>query len=322
MAWGIGIALHVIPTTGKALDVRVEYPNIRITDEQHREHIKIHAVAYFSNSVIDGVKSSELSDLAWDDDEELLYILSDNAYILAFKPIFKSDRLHDLLFVSHFFLRDEAGKKLKWKNADSEGLALLNADNLSKNDTQFIVSFERRPRVIRYRADGSFDAPLNIPEKLSAIENYRSENKSLEAVVQHPIYGLMLGAEFPLKDEKKNRLGLYTLDGTYRTFPAHFIDGALTGVALTKHHDLIAIERAYGGLFSGFKVALHHLKINDSGLKNTVIARFLSADGFFNDNFEGIERHKDNFYFMVSDDNNHPLQRGILIYFSYDEDAQ
>ncbi len=298
--------------------VRIEYPDIVIHDDLQRERIKIHAVAHFSNLTVDGLKLSELSDLAWNNDEGLLHALSDNGYLLNFKPTFKANRLHDLSLVSHCLLRDEAGKKLRWKNSDSEGLALINADNQIKGDTEFIVSFERRPRVIRYQSNGYINSPLNIPGKLLEIENYRGKNKALEAVIIHPHYGLMLGPEFPLKNEEEGMLGLYTLDGQFRNFPAYFTDGALTGIAITQHNTLISIERAYGGFFTGFKVALHHLRIQDDGLTSEIIAKFLPADGFFNDNFEGIERHRDNFYFMVSDDNNHPLQRGLLVYFSYD----
>lgn len=321
IVWGLCLVLYIPDTVASKAAFRIEYPEISVNDDQRRWRIQVHAVAHFSHPVIDGVKLSELSDLAWDSDEGLLYVLSDNGYLLSFRPVFQAGRLRALPLVKHLPLRDEAGKKLKWKNSDSEGLALLNADNQIKRDTQFIVSFERRPRVIRYRSDGHIDARVQIPAKLSDIKNYRSENKSLEAVTLHPCYGLMLGSEFSLKDEDKNRLGLYTSDGQYRSFAAHFDAGALTGVAITPQYNLIVIERAYRGLFSGFEVALHHLKIKDDTITDVVIADLTASDDLFNGNFEGIERHKDNFYFMVSDDNGHPLQHGVLIYFSYDEAA-
>jgi hypothetical protein len=33
------------------------------------------------------------------------------------------------------------------------------------------------------------------------------------------------------------------------------------------------------------------------------------------DNFEGIAHHRDNRYFLVSDDNNSALQSTVLVYF-------
>ncbi|MCG8379856.1 MAG: hypothetical protein MI865_10345, partial [Proteobacteria bacterium] len=39
------------------------------------------------------------------------------------------------------------------------------------------------------------------------------------------------------------------------------------------------------------------------------------ADGYLNDNFEGITWHKENRFFMISDDNNSALQKSLLVYF-------
>lgn len=295
----------------------IEYPKTTIKDDNDDELIHIQAIAQLSNVTINGLKVSELSDLAWDADEELLYALSDNGYLLSFRPVFKEGRLNDVLIINSLQFHDENRKKLRWKNSDSEGLTLINANNQTRGDTQYIVSFERQPRVIQYNQQGFIEKQVAIPEKLKDISNYRSENKSLESVEMHDQYGLLIGTEYSLKGEDKAQLSLYTADGGFRSFPAYFNDGALTGLATIEGNDLLAIERVYGGFFTGFKVALHHLHIGDEGLENKVIAKFLPAEGFFNDNFEGIVKHKDDFYFMISDDNNHPAKQTLLIYFKY-----
>ncbi len=295
----------------------IEYPVLSIKNDKNENLIDIQAVAHLSNLTINGFTISELSDLAWDKDENLLYALSDNGYLLILKPVFKEQRLHDILMTGGIALHDDNSKKLRWKNSDSEGLTLVNADNKIHGDTQFIVCFERQPRVIQYNQQGLIEKHIEIPEKLGSISNYRSENKSLESVLIHKQYGLIIGTEYSLKGEDKSELGFYTMDGTFRHFPAYFLDGALTGLATIKDNDLLAIERVYGGFFGGFKVALHHLRIKNDQLEDKVIARFLPADGIFNDNFEGIEKYKDDYYFMISDDNNHPLQRSVLVYFKY-----
>jgi hypothetical protein len=296
---------------------KIEHPKITIKDDRGDELIQIQAVAELSNISINGFRISELSDLAWDEDENLLYALSDNGYMLSFRAIFKDEQFHDLLLISGFALHDDKGKKLRWKKSDSEGLTLINSDNHIPGDTQYIVSFERHPRVIQYNREGFIEKEIELPEKLGNRLNYRSENKSLESVVMHKQHGLMIGTEYSLKGEDKTQLGFYTLDGKFRSFPAHFPDGALTGLAITKNNSLLAIERIYGGFLAGFKVALHHLHIANDHLEDKVIARFLPSEGYFNDNFEGIVKYKKDFYFMISDDNNHPLQRTVLIYFKY-----
>ena len=287
-------------------------------DDNDDELIHIQAIAQLSNVTINGLKISEMSDLAWDADEELLYALSDNGYLLSFRPVFKEGRLNDVLIINSLQFHDENGKKLRWKNSDSEGLTLINANNQTLGDTQYIVSFERKPRVIQYNQKGFIEKQITIPEKLKDISNYRSENKSLESVEMHDQFGLLIGIEYSFKGEDKAQLGFYTADGKIQSFPAYFDDGALTGLATIEGNDLLAIERVFGGFFTGFKVALHHLHMGDDGLQNKVIARFLPEEGFFNDNFEGIVKHKDDFYFMISDDNNHPLKQTLLVYFKYE----
>lgn len=295
----------------------IEYPALVIKNDKDEELIQIQAIAHLSNITVNGYTISELSDLAWDKDENLLYALSDNGYLLSLKPVFKKQRFHKLLMMGGIALHDDKGKKLRWKNSDSEGLTLINADNHIQGDTRYIVSFERQPRVIQYNQEGYIEKNLEIPEKLKNINNYRSENKSLESVLMNEQYGLLIGTEYSLKDEDRSELGFYTLDGKFRHFPAYFLDGALTGLASIRDNELLAIERVYGGFFAGFKVALHHLKINNDQLEHKIIAKFLPAEDIFNDNFEGIEKYKDDYYFMISDDNNHPLQRSLLVYFKY-----
>lgn len=296
---------------------KITHPKIIIRNDKGDELIQIQAVVELSSISINGFRISELSDLAWDKDENLLYTLSDNGYLLSFRPVFKNEQLHDLLLINGIALHDDKGKKLRWKNSDSEGLTLINSDNHVLGDTRYIVSFERQPRVIQYNREGFIEKQIEIPEKLGNIVNYRSENKSLESVVIHEQYGLMIGTEYSLKEYDKAQLGFYTLDGKFRSFPAHFPDGALTGLAITEDNNLLAIERTLGGIFAGFKVALHHLQFENDHLENKVIAIFLPSEGYFNDNFEGIVKHKKDFYFMISDDNNHPLKRTVLIYFKY-----
>ncbi|RKZ71422.1 MAG: hypothetical protein DRQ48_03635 [Gammaproteobacteria bacterium] len=296
---------------------RIKYPTISIKDDVGDELIHVQAVAELSNITINGSKASELSDLAWDNDEQILYALSDNGHLLSFKAVFNDNKFVELLMVNGISLHDGKNKKLRWKNSDSEGLALINSSNNIQGDTQFVVSFERLARVIQYNQQGFIEKQLEIPEKLKNNSNYRSKNKSLESILFHDQLGLIIGTEYSLKGKDKAQLGFYTLDGKFWSFPAYFHDGALTGLSSANDNDLLALERVYGGFFSGFKVALHHLRITEDHIETKVIALFLPEEGFFNDNFEGIERHKDDYYFMISDDNNHFIKRTLLIYFKY-----
>jgi len=125
---------------------KIEYPTMSIKDDVGNELIHVQAVAELSNITINGSKVSELSDLAWDKDEQLLYALSDNGHLLSFRPVFDNDKFVELLMVNGIALHDGKNKKLRWKNSDSEGLTLINSSNNIQGDTQYIVSFERLTR--------------------------------------------------------------------------------------------------------------------------------------------------------------------------------
>ena len=68
----------------------------------------------------------------------------------------------------------------------------------------------------------------------------------------------------------------------------HF-DGLESRDPVDAFGDLLALERIYGRFFSGLKVAIHHLRITDDHIEDKVIALFLPAEGYFNDNFEGLD---------------------------------
>lgn len=290
---------------------KIKHPDLRINETVH-----IKAIAEINNLTVNDLKITELSDLAWDNDEEILYAISDKGHLFSFNPVFNNGNLNDLILLSATSLYDEQGKKLIYKNSDSEGLTLLNANNHTKGDTQYIISFERQPRVVQYNTNGLIEKHITIPTELSDISNYRSANKTLESVLLHEHYGLLIGVERSLIKEPESRLFLYTQDGHPMSFPAYFANGALTAMTAINDHSLLAVERSYS-FFTGVRTALHRLDIENNRIKSTIVVRSSPAHKLFNHNFEGLEKHQDDHYFMINDDNNLPLNRTLLIYFSY-----
>lgn len=283
--------------------------------------ITLHAMATLSNITLDGLKVSELSGLAWDQDEKLLYALSDNGYILNMQPVFSGHKLQDIRLVSGHRLRDENGKPLKYKQADSEGLAIEHGNNGRRGDTRLIVSFERIPRLVRYKPDGTFASRLTLPAGLEDMARYRGENKALEAVTSHPDFGILTGTEAPLRDVASGTLNLYSLRGDHWSFPAHDKDnGALVDMVALPDGKMIVLERAYDGLLSGIQTTLHRLNFNGKQIQADRIYSFTPEEELFNDNFEGITHLDENYFMMISDDNNHPLKRTLLVYFEITED--
>lgn len=296
---------------------RIEQPGIELVNHNNKYRLTVHSIAWLSNISIGKFKIAELSGLGWDNDENLLYALSDNGYLIHLKPEFNNHQLESVEYAGAVSLLDEKGRPLKYKPSDSEGLALINHNNSIRGDTELLISFERLPRIMRYDMHGNPLEKLELPPDLNEINQYESENKSLESVALHPEYGIIAGPELPLKQENDGLMHVYAMNGKHWTFSPHNPHyGAL--VELTEMHDsaILALERSYGGLFPVMEITLHRLLLEKDSLQHEIIFTFDSRDGLLNENFESITRHKDNAYFMISDDNDHPLNRTALVYFS------
>ena len=278
--------------------------------------INILSVFKLTNITINGFKASELSGLAWDDDENILYALSDNGYILHLRPVFKGSELTDILLIGGYPLQDSKGKQLRWKQSDSEGLAVKFGNNGIPGDSELLVSFERHPRIIQYKTNGIFQKEIKLPEILRDINNYQGENKSLEAITIHPLHGILIASEQPLNKNNPGKHDIYSINGDHWEIPfSNITRSGLSDITTFENGDVLVLERGYSGFWPVFEFALQRLIFNSPDILTESIATFSSNNGVFNDNFEGLSRYKNDHFFMVSDDNNHPFKRTLLIYF-------
>jgi len=258
----------------------------------------------------------EFSAVAWDNDEQLLILLSDRGYVIHTKPEFKNNRFIDLDFISYHYLKDKKGKKLLHKSADSEGLALMNGNNGIKGDTEFIISFERKPRIVQFSSTGQFIAKHSLNNPLSDINNYAGANKALEAITLHKTFNIITGPERPLQLSNSNRLSLHTLNNeSWQFTPDNETYGSLVGLTTLPDNRLVALERIFSSIFAGVSNAIHLITLDLDSIKTEKIASLDPSASYLNDNFEGITWHKDKRFFMVSDDNDSLLQRSLLVYF-------
>lgn len=256
----------------------------------------------------------ELSGIAWDNDQQNLILLSDRGFVFHTKPVFNKDELVDLKLLSYYPLLDAAGKKLKHKSADSEGLALINSRNNQNNDTELLISFERKPRIARYTTEGKLISYETINNDLNEIKNYQSANKALEAITIHDQFNIITGPERPL-EKNNNLLSLHTLNSEQWLFePDNKKYGSLVGLTTLPNNQIIALERSYPGIFAGITNVIHLLTLETNSLKQKKLVTLNPEEGL-NENFEGISWHKNNRFFIVSDDNDNLFKRTVLIYF-------
>ena len=263
-----------------------------------------------------GQPLTEFSGLAWDADEKRLYALSDRGYVIHLEPVFRKGKLHDVLLLQRYNLLDAAKRTLTGQQADSEGLALIHANNGIKGDTELVISFERQPRIVRYRTDGELVKRLPLTPELHDITQYAHANKALEALTDHPTYEFISASERPLKNSAYN-LFAHQEDriSQWRLATSDVEYGAMVGMTTMPDGKIIALERIFRNIFSGVTSVIHVVDVRGPDLHQRQILKLHPADNVFNDNFEAISWHQDKHFFMISDDNDSIFQRSILVYF-------
>ncbi len=257
-------------------------------------------------------KISELSGLAWDKEKNILYAISDDGDLYHLKPQIVNNTLVGIRLLSAYKLTKKNGKRLK--SRDSEGLAILNG--------QLIISFERKPKIAKFTPKGRLISKYRLPKKLAKIKNYHSKNKALEAVTIHPRLGVLTAPEYPLKNTG-NKHTIYSLKTKRKwTIPAYPApNSAVVALETLKDGSILILERAFSSIFNPLIISIRRVwlstcscsKGDDSEFKQ--IAVFNNFKGWEIDNFEGLTHHKDNYFFMVTDDNDSKLQKTLLTYW-------
>lgn len=289
----------------------------------HFMQVRLLGLLRLSNTPVDGLPANELSGLAWDEDEQLLYAVSDKGHLVHLRPQFKDGILTGVDFLHAYPLLDEQGRKLKHGLTDAEDLAIRNADNGKHGDSELVVSFEGTPRLTRHRPDGTWIGEEALPVVLRDKRNYQGTNAELEAVALHPQFGLLTAPQKPLKTESAGLMSLYAQSGRQWQFaPIDTEDSDIVSLAVTPKNEVLILERRYKNFFMPIIFAVRRVRLEEQpegGLLTVEdVARFTNTEGFQIDNFEGLAHHQGNRYFMISDDNNSAIQQTLLLYFEID----
>jgi hypothetical protein len=268
-----------------------------------------------SFDTINGIKCTELSDVTYDSTTDILYFVGDKGSLFTFHAQF-SEKIEGLEPLHATRLKTKKGKKLrKWKR-DAEGLTLDSKGRL-------LISFEGKAKIGWFHKNskkiGRRIYNYRVPKLLRDTKNYRSKNKSLEALAWHPQYGILTAAEWPLAKDDKKRQTIYALDGKEWHFKAEPEPrSALVAMEVMDDGNLLVLERSYTNLLSPFVITLKKVMIK--GCKTEmcpvkILAKMNSHKGWNIDNFEGLAHVGKNRYVMVSDDNDNFFQKTLLIYF-------
>jgi len=329
--WPLLVLLAAVPAAGGAQDV---FPSLEAKAVNLCEppaacgrigNLRLLGVLYLPARTVNGARFSGLSGLAWDEDDNLLYALSDHGVLFHLRPIFHNGQLADVT-VQHVapLIDPRTHKPVRWTRSDSEGLDIINGHNGQKGDAELLVSFEGKPRIVRYRPDGTHIADVPLPAALRAVKRYRSDNKMLESVCLHPREGILTAPELPL-DHETGVARLYRLDGSTWHFPAS--RGGIVALECLPDGDVLEMERDYATISLRWVITLRRLHLPpgtppDTLLATDTVAVLDSNQDLHIDNFEGLARHHGNRFFMVSDDNDVFIQRTLLVYFELVEPSR
>lgn len=259
-----------------------------------------------------------LSGLAWDQDENRLYAVSDLGNLYHFNIIIKENNIEEVKLTGAYPLRDETGQALTGRSNDAEGLDVANARNGISGDTELIIAYERRPRVTRHSPDGAFLESITIGETLASKKHYRNPNNSLETVLQHSELGLLLGPEVAMSGQDPLHHTVFNQNGdqSWEFMAGSYENASFTGMAEMGNGDILALERAFAGVTKPFYIALRWIKISncvpDSVCESRPLTVLNSQEHSNLDNFEGLAKLDNYYYLMISDDNESSFQRTLL----------
>ena len=268
---------------------------------------------------IKGLAAHELSGLAWDEDDQILYAVSDKGYLLHLRPFLKKSILNNVELLDAYRLKNTDGEKIKY--ADSEGLDIINGNNGVKDDAQLVISFEVKPKITRYSRTGEELEEYKLPKGLDKIKDYDFRNSALESLIIHPDLGILTAPQMPLKESSGELRSIHDLNGKTWQFKPHDIEySSITDLEKTEDGSILILERRYSNILAPIQSIIRRIRLdkndkNDAVIPSEIIALFESTKGWKIDNFEGLAHHKDNKYFMISDDNNNIFQRTLLVYF-------
>lgn len=198
----------------------------------------------------DGMAVSEVSGLAWDATDKLLYAVSDQGKLYSLRVRINGGKLASIEPVAVHALVNPAtgeGSAASSKHFNAEGLAF---HHNAKGAVELIVAMEEDPPEIgRFNAEGTMLGVLPVPAPANDASHYAKSKKTgdikhgLEAVALHPSYGLLTAPESPLLGQSAGVHTLYA-NGHAWSFDAQNGDSRIKGIEVLPDGSLLVLERS------------------------------------------------------------------------------
>lgn len=250
-----------------------------------------------------GMSIEEFSGLAWDEDEQLLYAVSDRGVLHHFRIRIDGARIAEIQPVFSVPIAATGSEVSGGSLTNAEGLTALNDDNGSQSDTELLVAFEDGPAIVRLTPQGKRIADIPLPGPLADKEQYSKKNSRLEAVAFDKRHGMLTAPERPLEGRPKDRHTLYAADGTAWSFNAFQADSRLKAIQELADGNLLILERTREKKGGASTARLRYLDFAAcSAERECHLAELAAAqDMLLVNNFEGLARLSEDVFLMVTD---------------------
>lgn len=250
-----------------------------------------------------GVRIAEFSGLAWDEDEQLLYAVSDGGVLHHFRIRLDGSRIAEIQSVFSAPLATKAGAGSGKAATNAEGLATVNGNNGKQSDTELLIAFEDGPAIARFTSRGERIDDIALPGPLADEKQYSKKNSRLEAVAFDERHGMLTAPERPLQGQPEDRHTLFPADGTTWSFGAFQSDSRLKAIQNLPDGNLLILERTREGKGGAPTARLRYLDFSKCTAKRECQLADLSAepDPMLVDNFEGMTRLSDDLFLIVTD---------------------
>jgi hypothetical protein len=258
------------------------------------------------------------SGLAYSSDSDVLYAITDRAYLYSFKMKFdKQGKLTGLTKLNKVRLRSAKGKVLYKPYYDSEGLAILNGDNKIAGDERLLVSFERKHRVGEYKTNGRLVKHVKVSHGFIANDKFKRANNGMEAVTYSPKFGVVLAKERSPKSKKYTDIYLGKRKAVVSLALGSRPKSRVTAIEALANDNFLVMERSFVDIWQPLLITLKEVAIdgNKARTRRTLL-EMDSGKFWYIDNFEGLASVGSNRYCIISDDNNRAVQKTILSCFA------
>ena len=251
---------------------------------------------------MNGHRIEELSGLAWDEDEQLLYAVSDTGVLHHFRVRVDNNRIAEMEVVYSAPLVAQDSTELTFN--DAEDVAVINGSNGKKSDSELLIALEDGPAITRFTPQGKRIADVALPSALADKARYAKKNRRLESVAFDARHGVITAPETPLADQPEDLHTLYATGGARWSFKAFQPkNSSLKAIEIMPDGNALVLERTREKKGAPPTARLRYVDLAGCAENTTCGVTELppASKTALENNFEGVARLSEDLVLLVTD---------------------